>query len=100
ADAVCRRGIGRMCPLHRTSVLMAICFCVAVMSMAQENSANTISTLIDVHPDELLAQPPGGNWLSYNGDYTGRRYPGLIQLTPSNVNQFRAEGVFHSTKSG
>ena len=57
-----------MCPWHRTSVLIAIWFCVAVMSMAQENSANTISTLIDVNPDELLAQPPAGNWLSYNGD--------------------------------
>src|ERR1700730_17867708 len=88
-----------MCPLHRTSVLMAI-FCVAVMSMAQENSPNTISTLIDVNPDELLAQPPGGNWLSYNGDYTGRRYSGLNQITHSNVNQLRAEWVFHSTKSG
>lgn len=89
-----------MCPLHRTFVLMAICFCVAVMSMAQENSANTISTLIDVNPGELLAQPPGGNWLSYNGDYTGRRYSGLNQITHSNVNQLRAEWVFHSTKSG
>jgi alcohol dehydrogenase (cytochrome c) len=89
-----------MCPLHRTSVLIAIWFCVAVMSMAQENSANTISTLIDVNPDELLAQPPAGNWLSYNGDYTGRRYSGLNQITPSNVNQLRAEWVFHLTKSG
>jgi alcohol dehydrogenase (cytochrome c) len=89
-----------MCPLHRTSVLIAIWFCVAVMSMAQENSANTISTLIDVNPDELLAQPPGGNWLSYNGDYTGRRYSGLNQITHSNVKQMRAEWVFHLTKSG
>src|SRR6202047_4672634 len=88
-----------MCPLQRTSVLIAIWFCVAVMSMAQENSTNTISTLIDVSPGELLAQPPGGNWLSYNGDYTGRRYSGLHQITHSNVNQLRAEWIFHVPES-
>ena len=27
--------------------------------------------------DDLLTQPPGTNWTSYNGDYTGRRYSAL-----------------------
>ena len=71
-----------------------------VVAMGQEKSGTAISTLVDVHPDELLVQPPGANWLSYNGDYTGRRYTGLEQINRRNVNQLRAQWVFHVAKSG
>ncbi len=73
----------------------AICACVAGFSLAQDKSAATISTTIDVHSEELMRQPVGSNWLSYNGDYTGRRYSGLDQINATNVNQLRAEWVFH-----
>jgi alcohol dehydrogenase (cytochrome c) len=56
--------------------------------------------LIDVQTEELMAQPPGANWLSYNGDYSGRRYSSLEQITPGNASQLLAQWVFHAPKSG
>jgi alcohol dehydrogenase (cytochrome c) len=57
------------------------------------------AAVIDVLPAELLAAPPGANWLSYNGDLTGRRYSGLAQVNLTNVAQLRAQWVFHSSNS-
>ena len=42
-----------------------------------------------------MAQPPGTNWLSYNGDFSGRRYSSLSQITAANVAGLHAEWVFH-----
>jgi alcohol dehydrogenase (cytochrome c) len=78
-------------------------FCVgaaAAAISAQEKSNSPISTLIDVHSNELAAQPSSENWLSYNGDYSGRRYVGLDQINPGNVAQLRAQWVFHAGNSG
>jgi alcohol dehydrogenase (cytochrome c) len=55
-----------------------------------------ISTTINVDPTALAAQPVAANWLSYNGDYTGRRYSALREITPQNVAQLRAQWVFHA----
>jgi alcohol dehydrogenase (cytochrome c) len=60
---------------------------------------NVISVCVNVKPADLLVQPTAGNWLSYNGDYTGRRYSGLSQINPGNVAQLRAQWVFHSPNS-
>jgi alcohol dehydrogenase (cytochrome c) len=62
---------------------------------AQERPDRAISTLIDVQPADLLAQPAGENWLSYHGDYTGRRFSGLVEITPANISQLKAQWVFH-----
>ena len=51
---------------------------------------------IDVQPGDLLVQPVAENWISYNGDYTGRRYSALSQIKPADVAQLRAEWVFHA----
>jgi alcohol dehydrogenase (cytochrome c) len=48
---------------------------------------------------DLLLRPPAANWLSYHGDYSGRRYSGLSELNPANVSQLRAEWVFHAPNS-
>src|SRR5580693_8960867 len=61
----------------------------------QEKSAAAISTSIDVRPEDLLAQPPGASWVSYNGDYTGRRFSNLAEITPANVANLRAQWIFH-----
>jgi len=53
---------------------------------------------INVDSQDLLAQA-GSNWTSYNGDYSGRRYSELSQINLQNVNQLRAEWVFHSRTS-
>lgn len=58
-----------------------------------------VSVSVDVKPSDLRIQPSANNWLSYNGDYTGRRYSGLAQLNPANVGQLRAQWVFHSPNS-
>lgn len=44
---------------------------------------------------ELLAQPVGDDWTSYNGDYSGRRFSRLQEINRSNVAQLRAAWVFH-----
>jgi alcohol dehydrogenase (cytochrome c) len=53
-------------------------------------------TEINVSSQDLLASEPSTNWFSYNGDYSGRRYSALSQITPENVPQLRAQWVFHS----
>jgi alcohol dehydrogenase (cytochrome c) len=52
-----------------------------------------------VCPCDLTMKPSGPNWLSYNGDYSGRRYSSLAQITPKNVGKLRAQWVFHSSNS-
>ena len=54
---------------------------------------------INIGPEVLKQSPPGENWSSYNGDYSGRRYSGLSQLDPENVSQLSAQWVFHSDNS-
>ena len=80
----------------RGSVALAALFLVCSrFSGGQEKSAAAISTSIDVQPANLLAQPPGANWVSYNGDYTGRRFSSLMEITPGNVANLRAQWIFH-----
>lgn len=54
---------------------------------------------VDISSAELLAAPVGANWTSYNGDYTGRRFSSLNQITRNNVAQLRAAWVFHAPNS-
>jgi alcohol dehydrogenase (cytochrome c) len=87
-------------PKHMASVYrimgpVIVSGCVLFAAMAQEKTAVTISASIDVQPAHLLVQPPGANWISYNGDYSGRRFSSLAQITPANVEHLRAQWVFH-----
>ena len=52
-----------------------------------------------VRAEDLLASPPAANWASYNGDYTGRRYSALGEISPANVHHLRAAWVFHPGNS-
>src|SRR3989475_5455068 len=52
-----------------------------------------------VSEQDLLAQPPGSNWTSYNGDYSGRRYSSLHEINLNNVAQLRAAWIFHPGNS-
>lgn len=54
---------------------------------------------LTVSDEDLLAQPVGENWISYNGDYTGRRYSRLDQITVTNVHDLRPAWVFHPGNS-
>ncbi len=64
-------------------------------SASQDGAGSTLN----VSPADLLATPTGANWPSYNGDYSGRRFSGLTEITPRNVGSLRAQWVFHSTNS-
>jgi alcohol dehydrogenase (cytochrome c) len=54
---------------------------------------------IDVKSADLL-KPAADDWLSYNGDHTGRRYSTLTEITPANASQLKAKWVFHSRDAG
>jgi len=71
-----------------------------LLALANENSpVAPISAAIDVRADDLLVQPPGANWVSYNGDYSGRRYSSLSEINSTNVGRLRPEWVFHAHNS-
>src|ERR1700682_4859374 len=72
---------------------------LAAAAQAPEVNSVSISTVIKVSSEALAAQPVGANWLSYNGDYSGRRFSSLDQIHPQNVNQLRAQWVFHASDS-
>ena len=56
--------------------------------------------LINVQPSELLQKTITNNWVSYNGDYTGRRYSSMTQVTTQNVKHLAAKWVFHTRNAG
>jgi len=60
--------------------------------------SGAVQSHIDVSSQDLR-QTIGANWLSYNGDYSGRRYSPLSQINFNNVGQLRAEWVYHSRNS-
>src|SRR5436189_2975451 len=83
----------------RASSITASCVLLAVASHHHETASVSVSTSIEVSREALAAQPIGANWLSYNGDYTGRRFSSLDHIHPRNVGQLRAQWVFHASNS-
>lgn len=77
-------------------VAWATCAFLACGADAQTPMADApISAVFDVKHADLTAAPVAANWPSYNGDYTGRRFTSLNQITPGNVASLRAQWVFH-----
>src|SRR5258705_844461 len=83
----------------KKTALIAFCGCWIALAFADEKFSAPISAAIDVLPEHLVAKPPGANWPSYNGDYTGRRYSSLAEINVNNVNQLRTQWVFHANNS-
>jgi len=52
-----------------------------------------------VDPATLL-NPPADSWLTYHGDYTGKRHSGLTQITPENVSQLKELWRFQAGNQG
>jgi len=77
-------------------LLSAACF---VFGVAKDDPPAPISTGIDVRGEDLLVRPPAANWISYNGDYTGRRYTSLSEINRSTLGQLRAQWIFHAHNS-
>jgi alcohol dehydrogenase (cytochrome c) len=76
----------------------ALASLLSFSAAAQQGQAPVV-TDPNVRADDLLTQPPGANWTSYNGDYTGRRYSALHEITTINVAQLRAAWIFHPSNS-
>jgi alcohol dehydrogenase (cytochrome c) len=81
-----------------TLAAVAIFGLLCSSATVQQGQAPGVSD-VNVRADDLLRQPPGANWTSYNGDYTGRRYSALRQITAANVAHLRAAWIFHPSNS-
>jgi alcohol dehydrogenase (cytochrome c) len=72
---------------------------LASSSAGAQQKPSPVVAVANVGAADLLAQPVGANWTSYNGDYSGRRYSSLHEIKPENVGQLRAAWVFHPGNS-
>src|SRR5256886_4128663 len=71
----------------------------AGLAATARQSSSPVTTDVNVEAKDLLAQPVGENWTSYNGDYSGRRYSSLQEINAGNVAHLRAAWVFHPGNS-
>ena len=76
-----------------TFILFLLTVCAGLHARGQQHSP--VATDSNVTAEDLLTRPVGANWTSYNGDYTGRRFSSLQEITATNVAQLRAAWVFH-----
>lgn len=72
--------------------------CLAQKMVVQPGASQ--NGMINVPSSQLLQKEIRSNWVSYNGDYTGRRYSSLAQITPANVRHLAAKWVFHTQNAG
>ena len=81
-----------------TLALLAAFRLVGCTAAAQPGKA-PVAAVVTVGAEDLLGNPAGANWTSYNGDYSGRRYSGLREINAENVARLRASWVFHPGNS-
>jgi alcohol dehydrogenase (cytochrome c) len=70
-------------------LVMALLVAPAVVGQDASSSGVTFQDLLDG-----LKNP--SRWLSYSGDYTGRRHSPLTQITPENVHRLAAQWTFQA----
>jgi len=75
-----------------------VAFSLLLPAAGQQGQAPIVADA-NVGAEDLLVQPVGTNWISYNGDYTGQRYSALHEITAANVTQLRAAWIFHPSNS-
>jgi len=78
------------------AVIASLC---SLAAFGEEPAIPSGSARIDVGSEALLVRTASENWISYNGDYSGRRYSALSQLNPQNVADIQAEWVFHANNT-
>jgi alcohol dehydrogenase (cytochrome c) len=76
------------------AVLLFSSATVSALRAQETATPPSLTTTIDLRPQDLV-QSAAANWISYNGDVTGRRFSNLNQINPANVAQLRAQWVFH-----
>jgi cytochrome c553 len=55
---------------------------------------------IDVQQSQLNQKEVRENWVSYNGDYTGRRFSSMAEVTLENVRNLKSAWDFHTSNAG
>jgi alcohol dehydrogenase (cytochrome c) len=78
----------------------SVIVCCSVMLLCVVGQSTSQTENAGVQSAQLLSHTINENWPTYNGDYAGRRFSSLTQITPANVGQLRAQWVFHSRNSG
>ena len=81
------------------SVRTALHFVVFLSCLTAQADSGFQPMKIDVRAEDLLVSPPAANWISYNGDYSGRRYSSLSEINAATLPKLRAEWVFHAHNS-
>jgi alcohol dehydrogenase (cytochrome c) len=87
------------CGFPVLGLALLMCGDVANRAWCATDDQVSAAAKIDVRAEDLLVQPPAANWISYNGDYSGRRYSSLTAINAANVSQLRTEWVFHAQNS-
>src|SRR5689334_23445137 len=68
---------------------------MALGAFAAAADGTPVALKIDVRAEDL-SHAAGANWTSYNGDYSGRRFSALSEITATNLPQLSAAWVFHA----
>jgi alcohol dehydrogenase (cytochrome c) len=69
-----------------------------VGASASPESASAVP--IDVQLSDLNQKEVRENWVSYNGDYTGRRFSSVDEVTPANVSRLAVKWRFRAAGAG
>ena len=80
--------------------LIAVCAYMLSIPLSGQGSGPSLAPAPGVQASQLLSRTIKDDWPSYNGDYTGRRFSSLTQITPQNVRHLQAQWVFHSRNAG
>src|ERR1700759_3621390 len=80
--------------------LIAVCVSMLSIPLSGQDSDPSLVRAPGVQASQLLSRTIKDDWPSYNGDYTGRRFSSLTQITPQNVRHLQAQWVFHSKNAG
>jgi alcohol dehydrogenase (cytochrome c) len=76
--------------MKRTVVIIIAAAAVLTLRAAAQQAPSAGITSQDL----LAGLTDPSRWLSYSGDYTGRRHSPLTQITPANVNRLAAQWTF------
>jgi alcohol dehydrogenase (cytochrome c) len=95
-------GMPSFAQIGETNIAAIVRYLRALDSTATPVESTTGSNAgpIAVTQRDLLQTQLGRDWVSYNGDYSGRRFSSLTQITPTNVSRMTARWVFHSAAPG
>jgi alcohol dehydrogenase (cytochrome c) len=90
--------------MNLTLKQLMLLFCLTSPLTSQTKSSTSAQAatngIINVTTANLSKRSIHDDWPSYNGDYTGRRYSSLVQVTPENAHRLSPQWVFHSRNAG